>query len=61
MRGRAPKRYYRFDNLALAVQYAIEATDANFNTLVIETDDAEFAGDTIRLLYDRDDYPLPKK
>jgi hypothetical protein len=60
-RGRAPKKYYRFDSLALAVQYAVENSHSNLSTVVIETEDSEFAGDGVRTLYESEDYPLPRK
>lgn len=58
MRGRAPQKYRRFENLALAVQFAVEKSLVELRTLMIETDDGDYTGPEIRSLYDHNNYPL---
>jgi len=60
MRGRAPQKYRRFENLAFAVQFAVEESLVELRALMIETDDGDYTGPAIRSLYDHDNYPLPR-
>ncbi|MDQ0395298.1 hypothetical protein [Labrys monachus] len=57
----APKKYRRFGNLALAIQFAIEARPGDLNGIMIRTDGGEFTGSAIQSLYESSDYPLARK
>jgi hypothetical protein len=53
--------YRRFDNLALAVQFAIEQAENDLNDVIIQTEAEEFTGTSIRSLYDNTEYPFARR
>ena len=59
---RQPLGYRRFDQAAQAIRFAIEDLPADLlNGAYLEVDEERFNGDQIRGLYERSDYPLPRR
>ena len=58
---RAPMKYRRFANLALAVKCAVEDMDDAPSQIIIRTESEDFTGSAIRTLYDSESFPLDRK
>ena len=59
---RQPLGYRRFDQAAQAIRFAIEDLPADLlNGAYLEVDEERFNSDRIRGLYERPDYPLPRR
>lgn len=60
--GRNPVTYRRFPTCAEAVRHAIEVLGADaLRSAVVETNEARLSAGQIRALYERSDYPLPRR
>lgn len=58
-----PKRslfYRKFSSVAEALQFVVEGLPAGMINVLVETEDDRLEAQTIRELYDADDYPLPR-
>jgi hypothetical protein len=61
-RRKEPMIYRRFPSAGEAIRYAIEDLPANeLEGTTIETQDTRLGVADIRGLYDREDYPLPRR
>jgi hypothetical protein len=59
---RQPLGYRRFDQAAQAIRFAIEDLPADLlNGAYLEVEEERFNSDQIRGLYERPDYPLPRR
>jgi hypothetical protein len=59
---RQPLGYRRFDKAAQAIRFAIEDLPADLlNGAYLEVEEERFNSDQIRGLYERQDYPLPRR
>jgi hypothetical protein len=62
MPRRQPLGYRRFDRAAHAIRFAIEDLPAELLTgAFLEVDEERYNSDQIRSLYERPDYPLPRR
>jgi hypothetical protein len=57
---RSSIKYRRFDNLSLAVKFAMEECRDDLNYVSIHTESAEYTGYAIRSLYENEQFPLLK-
>lgn len=54
--------YKRFDNAAEAIRFIVEELPVPAMVgAYLEVDDARFMGDDVRRLYERAEYPLPRR
>jgi hypothetical protein len=62
MPRRQPLGYKRFDHAAHAIRFAIEVLPAELlSGAYLEVEEERFNSDQIRGLYERSDYPLPRR
>jgi hypothetical protein len=59
--SRTPVKYRRFENLALAVKFAVEDMDGTLQSITIRTEDDDLTGPAIQSLYDSASFPLARK
>ena len=59
--GRQSFRYRRFFNAGEAIRYAIELPANLLAGTRLEVEDEQYDGKQIRLLYESESYPLPRK
>jgi hypothetical protein len=57
---RMPLFFKRFDSVAKALQFAVEALPAGLINVVVETEQQRFDTSSIRAVYDAPGYPLPR-
>ena len=58
-----PKRslfYRKFPSVAEALQFVVEGLPPGMINVLVETEDDRLEAQTIRELYEADDYPLPR-
>lgn len=52
--------YRKFPSVAEALQFVVEGLPPGMINVLVETEDDRLEAQTIRQLYDADDYPLPR-